>query len=255
MHFIKKMIPRPLRTTARKILRAFRPYPKPEVAFRAAFYIRHNQRRQEHLASLGLPISGTTVLEVAAAIGDHTSFFLDRGCKIVSTEGRPENLAVLRSRYPDLDVRHLDLDHPVELGQTFDLVYCYGVLYHLSRPAEALAFMAKCCHGMLLLETRVSFGDREQVNLVKELAKHPSESIVGRGCRPTRVWVYKQLKNLFPFVYLPKTQPNHEEFPIDWTAAPPTTDIAVRSVFVASRRRLDNPQLTEELLMHQVRQG
>jgi hypothetical protein len=54
----------------------------PIDVFHSAHYQRHNQRRQEHLASLGLDISGATVLEVGAGIGDHTSFFLDRGCQI-----------------------------------------------------------------------------------------------------------------------------------------------------------------------------
>jgi SAM-dependent methyltransferase len=256
MQFNRKLIPRPIRSVGRKLIRAVRgPYPKPHGAFHAYFYLRHNQRRQEHLATLGLPIAGSTVLEVAAGIGDHTSFFLDRGCTVVSTEGRPENLAILRSRYPNLDVRHLDLDHPVDLGQVFDIVYCYGALYHLSRPAEALAFMANCCRGMLLLETCVSYGDGEDINFIPELTKHPSESVAGRGCRPTRVWVYTQLKRLFPFVYLPKTQPNHEEFPIDWTLPTPPPDVFTRSIFIASRRPLSIPLLSDELLLKQVRQG
>jgi len=50
--------------------------------------------------------------EVGAGIGDHTSFFLDRGCSVITTEGRPENLELLRQRYPQLDVRLLDLDNP-----------------------------------------------------------------------------------------------------------------------------------------------
>ena len=258
MQFDRNLIPTPLRSVARKVLRVVRsPYPTPETAFRADFYIRHNQRRLEHLATLGLPIAGATVLEVAAGIGDHTSFFLDRGCKVVSTEGRPENLALLRSRFPNLDVRHLDLDHPVDLGQVFDIVYCYGALYHLSRPGEALAFMANCCRGMLLLETCVSYGSDEQINLVTELAQHPSESVAGRGCRPTRVWVYNQLKTLFPFVYLPRTQPNHEEFPTDWTLPPPPPlpDVFTRSIFIASRQPLNNPLLSDELLLKQSSQG
>jgi SAM-dependent methyltransferase len=252
-------IPRLLRSAARKLLRHgdSRPAPangSPEALFHADFYLRHNQRRQEHLASLGLPIAGRSVLELAAGIGDHTSFFLDRGCTVVSTEARPENLSMLRRRYPSLEVRELDLEDPFDLGRTFDIVYCYGALYHLQHPAEALAFMARCCRKLLLLETCVSFGEHEAINLVDEVAASPSESIFGRGCRPTRPWVFNRLKELFPHVYLSRSQPNHEEFPLDWTAAPPRAPLLIRSVFVASRQRLENPQLTEELLMHQLRQ-
>ncbi len=58
----------------------------PKDVFLSYHYQRHNQRRLEHLATLGLSIAGSTVLEVGAGIGDHTSFFLDRGCHVVCTE-------------------------------------------------------------------------------------------------------------------------------------------------------------------------
>jgi SAM-dependent methyltransferase len=250
-----RFIPQPLRSVLGSLLRraGLRRF-TPEEAFHSRSYLRHNQRRQEHLASLGLPIAGASVLEVAGGIGDHTSFFLDRGCIVVSTEARPENLVILREHYPSLDVRQLDLDNPVELGQSFDIVYCYGTLYHLQRPAEALAFMAACCRNMLLLETCVSYGDHRAINLVDETAIDPTASIFGRGCRPTRPWIYHQLRQLFEHVYIPRTQSNHEEFPLDWTS-PSSSNELTRSVFIASRRPLENPLLSEELLMHQVRQG
>src|SRR5947209_7710528 len=130
-------------------------------------YLRHNQRRQEHLASLGLPLEGRSVLETGAGIGDHTSFFLDRGCTVVVTEARPENLDYLRGRFPSLAVEALDLDRPdAAFAPRCDVVYCYGTLYHLSRPAEALAFLAERCGDLLLLETWVSPADGESVEIV-----------------------------------------------------------------------------------------
>ena len=52
--------------------------------------------------------------------------------------------------------------------ETFDIIYCYGLLYHVSDPEAALSAMAQRCKGMLLLETCVSFGSHEAVNLVAE---------------------------------------------------------------------------------------
>jgi SAM-dependent methyltransferase len=256
-----KLLSGPLRSAAGKVLRTTglvrspAGQPSPESYFHAHFYLRHNQRRQEHLAGLGLPIAGASVLEVAAGIGDHTTFFLDRSCTVVSTEARPENLAILRKRYTSLDVQQLDLDNPVDLGRSFDIVYCYGTLYHLHRPAEALAYMARCCRHMLLLETCVSYGDHQAVNLVDEVAGDPTQSVVGRGCRPTRPWIHHQLRQLFEHVYIPRTQPNHEEFPLDWTKPPDSPDALTRAVFITSRQPLENRQLTEDLLVQQVRQG
>src|SRR5919109_3711450 len=187
----------------------------PESYFLPYHYQRINYRRLEHLASLQLNIAGSTVLEVGAGIGDLTSFFLDRGCHIVISDVRRANLEVLRSRYPNIKAVYLDLDNPSDTSSTnrllgsngFDIVFCYGTLYHLKNPTKAIEFMASCCRKMLLLETCVSFGNEDFINPCTENALDPTASVSGEGCRPTRRWVYDQLKRHFEFIYLPLTQP------------------------------------------------
>lgn len=159
--------------------------PTAERHFHSIFYLRHNARRQEHLATLGLDLGNKSVLEVGAGIGDHTQFFLDRGCKVLCTEPRGENLDVIRQRFgsnPNVTVDHLDLDGdlPAEAHQ-YDVVYCYGVLYHLSRPAEALAWMCDRAVDLLLLETCVSYSGEDEPFLVSERASSPSQAITGTG--------------------------------------------------------------------------
>lgn len=225
----------------------------PKDIFLSYHYQRHNQRRLEHLASLSLDIAGSTVLEVGAGIGDHTSFFIDRGCEIASSDSRTENIKILRSRYPEMRILHIDLDNPPEtFNELFDVVYCYGLLYHLKNPSRAIDFMSPCCRKMLLVETCVSHGSGDLLNPCTEDSLSPTQAISGKGCRPTRNWVYNQLKRHFDFVYLPVTQPNHEEFPIDW-ALPPTRESLSRAIFIASRRSIINKLLTEEIPMKQVR--
>ncbi len=187
----------------------------PKEAFLSYHYQRHNQRRQEHLASLNLNIAGSIVLEVGAGIGDHTSFFLDRGCQVLSTDARPENLKVLRARYPDLHVEQLDLDCPQNgaIDGSFDIVYCYGLLYHLSRPAEAIEFMAQHCRRMLLLETVVSFEDAETVLSCPEPVRNPTQSTVARDAGRAGNGCFVQLSHHLEFVYMPSTQPNHRGIP------------------------------------------
>jgi ubiquinone/menaquinone biosynthesis C-methylase UbiE len=116
----------------------------PLSIFHSFHYLRHNQRRQERLATLGLDIAGKNVLEVGAGIGDHTAFFLDRGCRVVTSDARPASIEKLRERFAsqkNVSVRQIDLDQPHLSGagdEVFDIVYCYGPLYHLGRPAEAM---------------------------------------------------------------------------------------------------------------------
>lgn len=225
----------------------------PIEEFHAAHYLRHNQRRQEHLASLGLPLSGRSVLEVGAGIGDHTEFFLDRECSVLTSDGRPENVAILRERFPHIAVRLLDLDHPdPEFTHRAEIVYAYGTLYHLTRPEAAIQYLAERCDGLMLIETCVSFGTADELNPIDEPFHHPSQSLSGRGCRPTRQWVWSRLQRHFVHVYATATQPWHPEFPLDWSSPPPEGQLS-RAVFVASRSPIANPLLLEEIPARQTR--
>jgi SAM-dependent methyltransferase len=231
-------------------------------AFRGHQYQRHNCRRQEHLASLNLELHGKSVLEVGAGIGDHTSFFLDRDCSVVSMEPRAENCEVFSATMHALQSAGYQRASRVQLVrgdieslgglivERFDIVYCYGLLYHLVDPRCAIEAMAARCRGLLLLETCVSFGNREELNPIAEPQADPTQSFRGLGCRPTRTWVFNNLKLFFPFVYLPLTQPAHEEFPLDWTP-PYSQQLLVRAVFIAAQQPINNDQLVEYLPDHQ----
>ncbi len=102
------------------------------------------------------------------------------------------------------------------------------------------------CGGLFLLETKVAPGTDCRVAMVSESRRFPSMAVHGTGCRPTRTWVFAALAERFGHVYLPLTQPRHEEFPTDWRTV---VDEALprRAVFVASRDLLSNPLLAPEL--------
>ena len=105
-----------LRKLNRAVKKILRLRTTPREDFHSNLYQRHNRKRLEHLASLGLGVQGATVLEVGAGIGDHTLFFLERRCKVLTTDARAENVEELQKRYPDVDVRQLDLDDPGRAG-------------------------------------------------------------------------------------------------------------------------------------------
>jgi hypothetical protein len=226
----------------------------PVKNFHSYRYLRHNARRLEHLASLGIPVAGKSVLEVGAGIGDQSHYYLDRGCRMTITEIRADNLRLLQSRYPEQDVKRLDMERPSAIvDHPFQVVHCYGLLYHLADPGGALEFLARNCSEILFLETCVSFGDGEEINVVAERKRIPTQASSGSGCRPTRGWVFKKLQGLFDFVYVPKTQPNHEEFPLDWTAPEAHGEALSRSIFIASRGPIRSDLLDPSLSDRQQR--
>jgi hypothetical protein len=227
--------------------------PGPQEIFWSPHYLRHNQRRLERLASLGLDLAAQTVLEVGAGIGDHTSFFLDRGSSVIVSDAQQQNLDLLRARYPELEIRRIDLDDAPEEPVIVDIVYCYGTLYHLKRPTEAIAWMARCARKLLLVETCVAYGEMDEIHPFEERAGQPDNALAGHGCRPTRAWVQRALSTGFPYVYCTTTQPWHEEFPLDWSNAELLGKPLIRAVFVASRGALDNPVLVDSIPVRQVR--
>jgi 2-polyprenyl-3-methyl-5-hydroxy-6-metoxy-1,4-benzoquinol methylase len=224
--------------------------------FFSPHYQDHNRARLDHLHSLGLSLSGTRVLELGSGPGDHTGFYVERGCRVVSVDARQECLDVLSQRFPGVTTVQCDLNRPEplrELGM-FDVVHCFGVLYHLEEPETILRQLAEACTGLAIVETCVSAAENSAVELVDEIRGDFTQSSTGRACRPSRRWVFDNLSRYFPFVYLTRTQPEHPEFPTDWNHlgdAPPI----IRAVFVASKQPLELPALSSTLLDVQERLG
>jgi 2-polyprenyl-3-methyl-5-hydroxy-6-metoxy-1,4-benzoquinol methylase len=205
-----------------------------------------NVARQAHLASLGLDLAHKQVLEVGAGIGLHTPFFLARGCEVLVTDGNPENVSEIRRRLPNVRSALLDLEQNgaiADLG-TFDLVYCYGLLYHLRHPEAAIAQLAAVCRGQLLLETVVGLGRYPEVQLMRDFVSN-NQAVSGVGCRPTRPWIMQTLTRYFGYAYVTRTQPDYPDFTPDWII--PETRLIYRGVFVGSKSPLSSSELLSEL--------
>jgi hypothetical protein len=213
-------------------------------------YERHNRAVLWHLQSLQLPLSHCRVLELGSGPGDHTGFYVSRECALVSVDSRQACLDMLTDRFPGVQSVVCDLNSPDVLRDqgNFDIIHCYGILYHLEKPADLISFMGDMCTGIAVVETCVSQDADDHI--VTEKSEDYTQSSTGRGCRPTRKWIFEQLSRSFPFVYQTKTQPPNPEFPTNWNDLTGATPL-IRAVFVASRHALDLPSLSSMLLEEQ----
>jgi SAM-dependent methyltransferase len=204
-----------------------------------------NRARLAHLDSLGLPLQNRSVLDVGCGVGHLMQFFLDRNCRVVGVDGRAENIERLRAQYPQRDVHVASCESDLSRFGQFDVVFGYGLLYHVENPAAALRNMAVVCRELLLLETIVCDYDKPVVVFDDE-TKTVSQALHGVGSRPSPSFMVMTLDRIgVPFVYAAKVRPDHPDFRFQWrnTLDWRRDGHLLRCVFVGARHELDNDRL------------
>jgi len=197
-----------------------------------------NRARLDFLASLDLPLGGKRVLDVGCGVGHHTAFYTAAGADVVGLDGRPENVAAMARLYPSVtgvvgDVQSTDL---TQFG-LFDVVHCFGLLYHLDSPVAALRRLAEVCREHLIIETMVCDAAAPVMVLADESGS-ANQALAGLGCRPSPSFIAMALDRIgFAHIYGTTVPPQHADFLFEWRNS---LDISrdghnLRCVFVASR--------------------
>ena len=215
-------------------------------SFDAPGAISINRARMACLFSLQLPLQGKTLLDVGCGVGHLAQFFVQQGCDVLCLDARLENIDRLKTLYPGLKAQVFDLekDSPIELG-TFDIVFAFGLLYHLENPFSAVHKLAAAARELLLIETVVSDHPMPLVVMCEEPNAF-NQAVDHIGCRPTPSFVALALRSSgFPYVYAPRVLPDHPDFQVDWRSdlADAREGHLLRCLFVASRQPLANPNL------------
>ncbi len=176
-----------------------------------------NRARMEHLASLQLPIAGKRVLDVGCGVGHLAARLEKLGAQVTCLDGREENIAELRRRYPQFPahVANVELDPLSALGH-FDVAFSYGLLYHLENPAAALRNMAAAADELLLLETIICDA-RQPIVVLDDERFAANEALGALGCRPSPSYLATVLNRIgFAHVYTSRVPPDHEDFRFEW---------------------------------------
>ena len=221
--------------------------PAPDVPlFDQPFYRDITAARLEHLETLGLPVDGRSVIDVGSGIGRLSEFFAQRGCDVLCVDGREENIAQLRELYPERRAEVVDVETDELLAHgRFDVVFCYGLLYHLADPLAFLRRAAAICDELLVLETCITDSE-ERVLFLLDDPDDPTMALHRVASRPSPPFVVTGLRlSGFEHVYSPRTLPRHRDFEyrrLDDMAHLRDGNV-MRDVFVASRSPLDLPAL------------
>jgi len=97
-----------------------------------------------------------TSLDVGCGVGFFSGLLADLGLQVVGLDGRSENVDEARRRYPQVAFHYADVEDPALAGQgEFDLVLCFGLLYHLENPFRAVRNLHALTGKIVLIESMV----------------------------------------------------------------------------------------------------
>ena len=131
--------------------------------FDSEHYIAINVARWEAVEKLIRTLPGTdlkTVFDVGCGPGWFADKFMETGMEVTGLEARPELVAEARLRVPSATFQLFNADHPLTPGNlpAADLVFCFGLLYHLENPFNAVRALKELTGRICLVELIITPG-------------------------------------------------------------------------------------------------
>ena len=208
-------------------------------SFRNPRYESLNETRWNHFLAMGIPIKNQLIFEPGAGVGDQTEWLLKQDPMFIwVNEGREGNAEIIRDRFVGnfrVEVFCGDLESCLafpEYDFYADLIFCYGVYYHL-REDEQFTIMRQLSKLGETIAFDYLAGEDGEVSYGYD---NPSTSISQYARRPRRETMTAALKTCWEFVYDPKE-------PLAWVDPQAYED---RVVAVASHVELNNPSLIQK---------
>jgi SAM-dependent methyltransferase len=154
-----------------------------------------------------------TALDLGCGVGHFSVMLKELGLQVTAADVRPENIAEARSRISGVDFHVADAEDPslAALGP-FDLVVCFGLLYHLENPLRAVRNFHALTGKLMLLESMSVEGEYPFFLLLDEPPGN-DQSLRAVSCYPSEGAIIKMAYRAgFPFVYRFRELPDHEDF-------------------------------------------
>jgi SAM-dependent methyltransferase len=177
-----------------------------------------------------------TALDLGCGVGYFSATLRELGFQVTGVDARAENIEEASSRHPGIDFRVVDAEDPsLLLLGTFDLVVCFGLLYHLENPLRAMRNLRAVTGKILLLESMVVPEEEPFLLLLDEPAGE-DQSLRSVSCYPSEGAIIKMgYRAGFPHVFRFRELPDHEDFRAGLGR------VRARTVIAASAAPLDSP--------------
>jgi len=155
----------------------------------------------------------STALDAGCGLGFFSKILQDAGLDVHAFDGRIENIEEARTRFPRISFAQGDVENPEirKLGE-FDLVLCFGLLYHLENPFSAIRNLRAVTRKGLLLESMCLPDQKPWMLLRKELSLE-DQSLTDLAFYPSEGCFVKMLHRAgFGGVYRVRVLPAHDDF-------------------------------------------
>jgi len=121
------------------------------------------------LAELQAPLGLKTAIDIGCGLGYFSELLRALGFDVTAVDGRTENTKEAARRYPGIKFHTYNAEDPslTALGK-FDLVFCFGLLYHLENPFRVIRNLYAMTNRLLLVEGVIYPGDSALMGLVDE---------------------------------------------------------------------------------------
>lgn len=184
------------------------------------------------------PRTVSTCLDAGCGPGWFSEKLRAAGLQVAGIDGRESNIALARERVTGgrFHVGDLESESIVPRLGSFDLVFCFGLLYHTENPFRVLRNLKAMTKELLLLETQVIPGDEPTARLVSENA-NDTQGLTFYSLIPTKPCLSVMLHAVgYSQVYEYVGEIRHEDF-VDGP-----TRFKRRGVFLASMLPLALPE-------------
>ncbi len=152
-------------------------------------------------------------VDAGCGVGFFSQTLAECGLNVRGFDGRGENVAEARRRFPHIPFEQGDIEERaiLELGR-YDLVLCCGLLYHLENPLLAIRHLRGLTEKCLLLES-MCLPEEKPSMLLREEPRQDDQSLTDVACYPSEGSLVKMLYRAgFRMVYRVIPLPDHEDF-------------------------------------------
>lgn len=154
-----------------------------------------------------------SALDAGCGVGFFAKTLADSGLNVCGFDGREENVAEARKRFPHLPFETADIeDFSIRALGQFDFVLCCGLLYHLENPLRAMRNLHALTEKCLLIES-MCIPDQKPSLLLRAEPRADDQSLTDMACYPSEGSLVKMLYCAgFAKVYRVMQLPDHDDF-------------------------------------------